>query len=53
MSQGWQKHFSFGQGKCSAGDSQAVQGLKSSRLSTQGAEDFDGSMMDVKHATAL
>ena len=44
MSQGctWQKHFSFG--NCSA-----VQRLKSSRLSAQSAEDFDGSIMHVKH----
>ena len=47
MSQGctWQKHFSFG--KCSA-----LQRPESSRLSAQSAEDFDGSIMHVKHDLA-
>ena len=47
MSQGytWQKHFRFGK-------SSAVQRLKRSRLSAQSAEDFDGSIMHVKHTLA-
>ena len=49
MSQGWQKHFSFGQANYSAGVMHLCGGCKAADYPCKALKNFGGSMLCAKH----